>query len=191
MKVWYSWHTVASSPAIQLQWLREDSFLWTHSGSNWPFTPSTQTCCPPSSQKASSHMFSGSTVDEVRDDFNCMTESTENWILLGSARWARSVVVALTAVITCWYFWKRCWMSVMFTCSSDAAERTSDCSELLGRTKRWAWNHRAAAQPPRDYWEIMFFVRHLTSNTTSANVPIGERKVSAYYSVMVVYLCVG
>lgn len=137
--------------------------------------------------KRSSHMFSGSTVDEDVTISNCMTESTENWILLGSARWLRSVVVALTGVITCWYFWKRCWMSVMFTRSSDAA----DCSELSGRTQRWAWNHRAAAQPPRDYWEIMFFVRHLTSNTTSASVPIGERKVSAYYSVMVVYLCVG
>lgn len=33
--------------------------------------------------------------------------------------------------------------------------------------------------------------RHLTSDTTLANLPLNEQKVSAYCSIMVVYLYVG
>lgn len=34
-------------------------------------------------------------------------------------------------------------------------------------------------------------MHHLTSDTTLANLPFNEQKVSAYYSIMVVYLYVG
>lgn len=34
-------------------------------------------------------------------------------------------------------------------------------------------------------------LHHLTSDTTLANLPFSEQKVSAYYSIMVVYLYVG
>lgn len=88
-------------------------FLWRHSGSNWPVYPHLlRRVVLPFHGKRSSHMFSGSAVDKDVTIYNCMTESTENWIFLGSARWLRSVVVALTGVITCWYFWKRCWKAV-------------------------------------------------------------------------------
>lgn len=39
--------------------------------------------------------------------------------------------------------------------------------------------------------EYIILLHHLMSDTNLANLPLNEQKVSAYYSIMVVYLYVG
>lgn len=49
-----------------------------------------------------------------------------------------------------------------------------------------------AAVPLRhDSWEYIILMHHLISDTALETLPFNEQKVSAYYSIMVVYLYVG
>lgn len=49
------------------------------------------------------------------------------------------------------------------------------------------------ATVPRKHgdWENIVLLHHSTSDTTSSDLQFSEQKVSAYYSIMVVYLYVG
>lgn len=66
----------------------------------------------------------------------------------------------------------------------------SNCSELQVVTLSWAPTRKMSHVKGND-WENIVLLHHLTSDMTRSDLQFSEQNVSAYYSIMVVYLYVG
>lgn len=87
--------------------------------------------------------------------------------------------------ITYWYA-KKC---DNVGCLWDFTEG-SNCSELQVVTLSWAPTKKMS-HVKRNNWENIILLHHLTFDMTWSDSQFSEQNVSAYYSIMVVYLYVG
>lgn len=107
------------------------------------------------------------------------------WFLVAvMTRWLQRSVVNVIWNITYWYVSKCDNVGSLWDWTEG-----SNCSEL--QVVMWSWAPTKKMFHIKHDWENIILLHHLTSDMTWSDLQFSEQNVSAYYSIMVVYLYVG